>query len=245
VIHNAQIWFLRPAGPVEFGPSEEYELGGRHTPKRMNVEILGGHPRRLVDVPEVLATLPSNQYLARGTFRPIDDWGCFKAIDVAAGLPTEGAHWEIGDQNCDQLIECIGSSAMETLVAKILEANGCFVPAHRGGTVKDIDLIAHNDFQSEIRIGEMVIPARSAVSVQVKRWASGIRKPDAADFLVGIDATGPGSLGSSWILRETVKMPEVRRWFLRSISWLPDWFLESPRIKILLSECAKDKAAGR
>ena len=233
VIHDGKIWFLRPAGEVMFGNRIEKEDGEWHTPKRMHVEIIGGGPRSLVDVPEVLATLPANQYLARGTFRQITDWGSLKAIDVAAGIPRNGEHWDPEQQTADQILECIGSPAMETLVAKILEGNGCFIPAHRGGMLKDIDIIAHNDSSQEKRIGEMVIPAKSAKTIQVKRWATGVVKPRAADYLVGIDAKGLGGLGASWILAEAKKCQAVWQWFTRSIGWLPASFVQSPQVSAI------------
>ena len=156
-----------------------------------------------------------------------------EAIDVAAGIPRNGEHWDPEQQTADQILECIGSPAMETLVAKILEGNGCFIPAHRGGMLKDIDIIAHNDSSQEKRIGEMVIPAKSAKTIQVKRWATGVVKPRAADYLVGIDAKGLGGLGASWILAEAKKCQAVWQWFTRSIGWLPASFVQSPQVSAI------------
>lgn len=58
--------------------------------------------------------------------------------------------------------------SLETLVARLFEAKGCFVPAHHGGMMKDIDLFAHNDTSKPIRVGPLKIPASRSVSIQIK-----------------------------------------------------------------------------
>ena len=48
---------------------------------------------------------------------------------------------ELNDFKIDPL-KTLSSVQLETLVVKIFEKNGAFIPAWRGGTLKDIDIIA-------------------------------------------------------------------------------------------------------
>src|SRR5207247_1001715 len=96
--------------------------------------------RNAKDVPLVLASITANQFYTRGTFRRINDWGNYKAIDCAVGKRFQGDHWEPdlcavgkrfqGDhwepdqQGPAQILECLSSVELETLVAKLLEAHG-------------------------------------------------------------------------------------------------------------------------
>lgn len=227
VVHSGSVWILRPAGRVKFLESEPDENGNPHTPKVMPVEVL----KQCVpckDVPPVLAGIGANQFFARGTFRRVNDWGNFKAIDSVLGRVGKGEHWDLKQNGPDQLLECLNSTEMETLVAKLLEAKGCFVPAHRGGVMKDIDLFAHNDGAETIKVGPVSIPAlkkKNNISVQVKRWADGMECPAGVDLLVGIGVKGPRTLNAEQLLALVHECPPVERWLRRSLSWLPESLL--------------------
>jgi hypothetical protein len=222
VVHEGEIWILKPDGEVDFLLSEPNELGNPHTPKAMPVKIL--KHRVAKDVPPVLASITANQYLTRGTFRQISDWGNYKAIDCMVGGPYEGEHW-VGKQGPAQLFECLGSIELETLVAKLLEAYGCFVPAYRGGLMKDIDLFGYNDGDTEINIGSLKVPPKERVSLQIKRWSNGMTKPASVDYLVGLDVKGKDAFNADWILDQIKKCPPVIAWLRRSLNWLPTSFL--------------------
>jgi hypothetical protein len=162
VVHCAKIWLLRPGGEVRFAKKLKTRPG-RVNQKRMPVEVLVKLPSK--SVPTVLASMACNQKYARRTFTEIDHWGNLKAIDwvldgfskrkATRWLPVVGEpeselpeHWRPSAQGAAQLIECLGSTELETLIAKLLEAHGCHVPAHRGGTLGDIDLFAWNDLSA-------------------------------------------------------------------------------------------------
>jgi hypothetical protein len=219
VVHGGEVWVLKPAGAVRFLPSEPNEEGHPHTPKAMPVEIVA---RRLCkDVPPVLAGIGANQYYARGTFRPLNDWGNFKAVDWVANRVGQGEHWNLAENGADQLLECLGSTELETLVARLFEAHGCFVPAHRGGMMKDIDLFAHNDTAVPIRIGNMGIPAGGNLSIQVKRWADGALCPSEVDCLIGLGVVGPKTVNAETLIELVREKSVVRQWLRRSLNWLP------------------------
>lgn len=223
VIHDGEVWILRPDGDVSFLPSEAGSAGP-HTPKVMPVKILAH--KKAKDVPLVLASITANQFFTRGTFRKINDWGNFKAIDRAAGGPCKGEHWQPENQGPEQLIECLSSIELETLVAKLLEAKGCFVPAYRGGLMKDVDLIANNYSRAPINFAFLTLQPKKQVSFQIKRWADGMTKPSSVDCLVGLGVKGPGVIDAKKLLSLVYECPDVNTWFHLSLSeWLPEEFL--------------------
>ena len=225
VVHEGEVWILKPAQPVRFLPADG---ANTNTRKAMPVTVLAH--RSAKDVPLVLASITANQYYTRGTFRRINnkknkDWGNCKAIDCVAGGPLEGEHWAIEKQQAAQLLECLSSVELETLVAKLLEARGCFVPAYRGGGMKDIDLFAHNDSGQPVCIDHLVIQPHERVSLQIKRWSKGMTKPASVDYLIGLDVKGENAFNANWLMQRIQESSNVMNWFCRSLAWLPADFL--------------------
>jgi len=225
VVHEGEIWILKPDGEIVFLQSELDGAGNPHTPKVMPVKKMLPLPKLAKDVPPVLTSITANQYLTRGTFRQISDWGNYKAIDCVVGGPYKGEHWDLKKQGPAQLLECLGSIELETLVARLLEAYGCFVPAYRGGLMKDIDLFAYNDGDQDVGIGSLKVPRKQRVSLQIKRWSNGMTKPASADYLVGLDVKGEDAFNADWILDRIKECPSVVTWLQRSLNWLPANFL--------------------
>lgn len=219
-VHQGEVWVLKPAGKVTFMPSREHDGGQRLTTKAMPVKIACRRPCK--EVPPVLAGIGANQFYARGTFRQLSDWGNLKAVDYVVGRVGIGEHWVPGRNGDDQMLECLGSTEIETLVAKLFEAHGCFVPAYRGGVMKDIDLFAHNDGQASIQVGPLKIPAGKSRSLQVKRWAEGNRCPTGVDCLIGIGVKGPKTINATQLLSLVRECPPVLKWLRRTLHWLPE-----------------------
>ena len=236
VIDDGIIWILRPASAVRFLKAKSEEPGGEAIlQKVMPVKKLV--KMSLSEVPLLLAGMPADQYLCRGTFRRIGHWGNLKALDMVLKKvrrikpDPEADHWKEKDQTADQLLECLGSTGLETLVARIFEEAGCFVPARAGGSMKDIDLFAHNDRALPLSVGpatgkRIIVKAGKSISLQVKMWPKGKdrKKSPHVDALVGIDVKGPGAFGSDWILAAARHYPGTKRWLARSLNWLPEAF---------------------
>jgi hypothetical protein len=228
VIHNARIFFLRPASKVTFGKPIEKD-DGQYTRKIMKVRRL--RKKWCKDVPPVLAGIGSSQHHGRQTFTQIGHWGNMKAIDYVLGRIEEALeageeHWDPAKQEAAQLLECLGSTEFETLIGKLFEARGCHVPAYLGGTLKEIDLFAHNDSNGPISIDKITIPARRRVSIQVKTWAYG-GCPANVDYFIAFKATvGAKSFDADWVLARVKECPSVLQWLKRSLNWLPSSFLE-------------------
>jgi hypothetical protein len=223
VVFGGFVRFLRPAGDLE-----EYDPGAesRDTWKMMPVDFI--LPKiRLADVPPVLAGINANAYLSLGTFREMKKncWGNIKAVECALGHPLPREHMAQDKCTALRLLECMSSVELETLVAKLFEAAGCFVPAHRGGCVKDVDLFAHNESGGTIELGKLELaPGRWTIQVKGRNCLK--RRPPEVDYLIGLDAPNlPGCYDGDWLLSQVKRFPKVIDWLKHSLSWLPSEFL--------------------
>ncbi len=222
VIGQGQAWFLRSAGELieHEDPSDSENLW-----KIMPVEIISH--KSLDQIPPVLAGINANTFLSQGTYREIKSWGNIKAIHCALGIDLPSEHTK--DENCDMrhLLECLGSVELETLVAKLFEAAGCFVPAYRGGCIQDVDLFAHNYRAVDIELDGLVVPAGERISIQVKGTSRLSACPDAVGCLIALGAPqSPRCFGENWLFRRVASFPEVAEWLKLSLSWLPQNFVE-------------------
>ncbi len=125
-------------------------------------------------------------------------------------------------------VECLSSVEFETLVAKILEESGAFVPSYRGGMMPGADLFAYNKSDSLISIGNLNIEADARKSIQVKLRAPSSAPPPGIDFLVACDVReSPNTFGAQWLAVALTQSPKTKGWLKSSLDWVPPNFLES------------------
>jgi hypothetical protein len=156
----------------------------------------------------------------------MSNWGNIKAVECALGRSLP--HQHMAPENCTvpRLLECLSSVELETLVAKLFEAAGCFVPAYRGGCVKDVDLFAHNESGETIEFGKLVLAPRQRLAIQVKGWNRLKKCPSEVDCLIGFEAPNlPGCYDGDWLLSQVKRFPKVVDWLKHSLNWLPPKFL--------------------
>jgi hypothetical protein len=231
VVSDGFVWFLKPAGNLkEHDPGADPDTKSQYTWKMMPVVV---HTKlKMADVPPVLAGINANAFLSRGTFREISNWGNIKAVECALGRPLPHEH--LAPENCTalRLLECLSSVELETLVAKLFEAAGCFVPAYRGGCVKDVDLFAHNESDRAIELGELVLTPKKRMAIQVKGGHRLNKCPSEVDCLIGFEISSlpksfkhPNCYDGDWLLNQVKRFPEVIGWLKKSLSWLPSEFL--------------------
>lgn len=225
VVGHGTVWILQPDGNlVEHDPSTPEEVA-KDIWKMMPVKVLKKMPAK--DVPPVLAGINASAYLNRGTFRELNNWGNIKALHVAAGRPIPAE--QLLPENCQapQLLECLSSVELETLVAKLFEEAGCFVAAYRGGCVQDVDLFVHNDGSEKICIDALTIAPGQRLAVQVKGWSPLKACPPEVDCLVGFEVplAPPTCFNANWLLARVMEYPQVLAWLKRSLYWLPAEFL--------------------
>lgn len=191
----------------------------RHIPKVMfvkNVRLF-----KVSKVPHVLATLPCNQYLSRGTCRELDSsrqWGAIQAIKNCLGEPIETP--ETGKK----LMSLLSPYQLETLVFLILKNAGVFPSAWRGGTQPDIDIVGINYTGSEIGIRgnpEIVFRPKERKTFQIKRGR--VRKPsDVSDYTIAIDFRGSRTekiLTAEWLQEQIRTQADTKDWFENALNW--------------------------
>ncbi len=236
---------LSQADTAEKKNIKEMKIGSeiKHIPKIMSVKHCNGYNNGydIAEVPHVLATLPCNQRYTRGTCREIDakkDWGGIQAIKHVLGqkkiIVSE-----------DKLFELLSPYELETLAFLILKNEGLFVPAWRGGTQKDIDIIARNLTNKEIRISKILFEPNGGKTFQVKKDIEkdirGKIPPKVhADFLVIANSKQKlfrkkknlddqwlrfkeeKILDANWLLEHIKKQQETKKWFIESLDWVKD-----------------------
>ncbi len=227
VIAHGRGWILSPMGLVkEYKPTLRDAYNLNDIWKIMPVKILRSF--NLKDIPPSLAGINANSYLVQGTYRKISNRGNIKAIHSVLKLPLPKEHLNAYEPKSSDLLECLSSVELETLVAKLFEANNCFVSAYRGGNIQDIDLFVHNDTVRNINLDGLIVPKNNAVTIQVKGWSQLNSLPEAIDCLIAFDAPGkPNCYDADWLMKQIKRNSKVKKWLKRSLDWLPPSFVSS------------------
>jgi hypothetical protein len=226
VIERGKGWIVKPAGDIEEVDPQQIGIDDQvNIWKIIPVSIESKFS--LKNVPHILAGINSNAYLGRGTYREIPYWGNIKAIHYVLGLPFPDEHLWTGNCTPKHLLECLSSLELETLIAKILEAAGCFVSAYRGGFIPDIDLFARNTSSDKINLDGFEIPPNERFSVQVKGLNRVKKVADSADYFIGLEVPpSDKSFDAIWIYKQVIRFPLVTKWLRESLSWLPVEFMQ-------------------
>jgi hypothetical protein len=223
------------------GSYEEYDL-----PKFYKIKhLIDKLP--ISEVPYILAAMKSSQAFAQGTFYPIgeniDGDPTNKYNGNLAALKVLLKDVDFVRQQFNELLidplHCLSSIELETLLAKIFEVNECFVPAHRGGVLKDVDLFV--DTPKDTRISGIASEGNVRLSIQIKLNIPKNKNEiqELAKFLnssknhylitsedqyeIGLEAfknTGQ-YLTAGWIRGQIAENKSVQKWFDSSVDWLP------------------------
>jgi len=197
--------------------------GPKHIPKIRPVKNVKEY--EVKDVPHVLASLSCNQYYSQGTCRKINDWGAIQAIKHCLKLQMDTP------KNAHDLMSLLSPYELETLVFLILKNAGLFVPAWRGGTQKDIDIIARNSEHSTISLPPVTVESNKSVSFQVKRKTVE-KHSKIANWTVALSGDDDKNKildANNWLLKSIKSQPDTKKWFLESLKWVPniEWLLEN------------------
>ena len=236
-ILESKVYVLAPKSEVRDVSSEELEriindLDGFKKPtdaidfsndilKVMDLEIL-----KIIEtnIPYILRTLGTDQYLNRGTFREIKEenhWGSIQAIKLALGerneVPEKIDHV--------QLFKLLSPHQFETLIFLLLTNKGLFSPAWRGGTLPDIDIIGINySNEDEIEIGDPSIKFRKdeEITFQVKRKP--VTKKQKAHHTITLAYSSkklefPDFLTVEWVFQAVMEQQKTKKWLENSLRW--------------------------
>lgn len=237
-IGSGHAWIYRPIGEPKSGDKFKFkrkEEWAFDLPKYYEVEFIAdGIP--ISSVPYILASMKANQAFSRGTFREIRSVAADELVsyrgNVAAIQSLIG--WEPGF-SVDPL-ECISSIEFETLIAKLFEGNGFFVPTHRGGVLRDVDLFAYLETDAENRL--LDVGKRRVLSIQLKMAvrSKGARiqlgewlQSSNENYLITLESRPSielkefGDQGRyltrEWVKSAVARSSSVDRWFSRSLQW--------------------------
>lgn len=177
----------------------------------------------VVKAPLVLSTIKSNQYLSRGTFKELwkkstkDDpestfnsyFGNRKAIDyLKSGEPVKV-------DNFEQYLECLSSIEFETLIAKIKEEQGYFVPAYKGGSFKDYDILCFKKDKEEY------IQTKLNLSKDTFKDYKDIKDLNIYCVHSEVDKQIYQNIFNyEDIQKQLEKCPETKKWLKRSLNWV-------------------------
>jgi hypothetical protein len=210
IIHRGIFHLVKPCGAVVFRPSTISKTWRGQVKLLPIMKVI---EESLDKIPPILATMTANRHLSSGTFREIKDEGCRKAIDALA-FENRSVTYP------NSIFSCLSSIELETMIAKLFEEVGCFVPAYRGGSTVGIDIFAHNDTSNPISIGRITIPPKESKSIQVKRHCDKTEPPDGCNYLLSVNHD------TTWMKDAIARSPVTRKWVARSLSWLPKDYLK-------------------
>ena len=137
---DEKIWIYKIIGQIKYESTDVLvqkkndQISEKIVPKYYDIKII--ETCKIEEAPYILATMKTNQAFSRNTFRIINEKKYEGNIAAIKSLISE-----LNDFKIDPL-KTLSSVQLETLVVKIFEKNGAFIPAWRGGTLKDIDIIA-------------------------------------------------------------------------------------------------------
>lgn len=246
-IDSGFIWIYRIIGQLEFGIEWSFEIEAKPQnekviPKYYRIEMIKEIPIT-AETPYILAAMKSSQAFARGTFTEINKNGRKYDGNIAALRCILN---ETANMACIDPLRCLSSVELETLVAKIFEAQNAFVPAYRGGVLKDVDVLVDLDGASPSIKHEFGGIEGSNIEIQVKVDISdtsdvaSLREflEDKSHVLITAESKPHKKLEqfyeqgnyktSSWLHEQVEKFSSVRTWLERSLKWLPKHLWKPP-----------------
>ncbi|WP_421882744.1 hypothetical protein [Methylibium sp.] len=234
-ISAGEVWCYRFTGRISALDNEAIEFlrNGQHcidVPKAIPVAVEERIP--IYEVPLIVASLRVNQHFCRGTFAHINPErypGNVAALDWLWGAVPEPLH----------RLQCLSSIELETLIAKLLEEQGAFVPAYKGGFLHGVDLFAYADSAAVAQRSRLPFVRRTdgrlVLSVQVKTRIGDVG--DVQAWLAGgdervlitiederhpalADLHGVRYFTREWVEQSLGSAPVSNAWLDRSLNWL-------------------------
>ncbi len=234
-IDNGHVWIYElthapqmsdiPAPPIQLSDPQTVDY-----PKYRDIKLL--RKETISKTPLVLASMKVNRWMSSGTFREIKERPDTAYIGNLAAIQSMINSW-IQDFAVDPL-DCISSLEFETLVAKIFEEHGCFVPAYKGGFLRDIDLIVQPQQYLEIA-GQVFSGQGNNLGLQLKMQVNPeLLTSGYVDFAIGLNSDSvladfqnkglkhaERCLGRGWVRKALSQSPATLSWIEKSLEWLP------------------------
>ncbi len=240
--HIETVYIYEKTGPLKFYDKKSgYTVDPANYSKvpKNNIDNVIGFPVKLIKqeqrakCPLVLATMKSNQWLTRGTFKKIDPsnmknakdedgydnsyFGNIKAIEYVRTKKKQKV------KDFLQYLECLSPIEFETLVAKIKEAQGYFVPAYKGGALKDYDIICRNE-NGKNKKDEYIQVKLNLYQDSYNKYKQK-RSDDLHIYCVSNKTKktiqdGPEIYDWEYIEKAIKKHQSVKDWLMKSLDWV-------------------------
>ena len=160
--------------------------------------------------PLILATIKSNRYMSAGTFKKLklvsENSSYFGNILSIKYLLTDKIQ-EV--KTFSSYLFCLSSLEFETLIAKIFEEKGYFVPAYKGGFIKNYDLFCKKNNET--------------ISLQIKLEMEEEYYNESTDYFYCINNNSvPTSNIKNWkdIKEEIEQCPRTKEWLEKTLYWV-------------------------
>lgn len=216
-IDQGYVWIYRPVDKITETPDEP---GYDGYVKSFPIQFLCSS-KKVKEVPLILASMKTNKHFSMGTFKEIDERYVGNILAIESMLSNDLSHYV---RNIDfHPLDCLSSIELETLIAKIFESRGCFVPAYKGGFLSGIDLIVWNHKGEDLNIDGIHIPKGERVSIQVKMiFTRTDLSKSVAQYNIGCNDNVPKNCyGREWVWKQVEASEMVTEWVNCSLSWLP------------------------
>ena len=231
-IDSGFIWIYKIIGDDQFGKEYQFtydKTGELVIPKYFPIEVI--ETIKISEAPYILAAMKSSQAFARGTFTEINKNNSKYSGNIAA---IRSILKDLNDFKINPF-RCLSSVELETLVAKIFEEYGSFVPAHRGAILKDVDLFVDiNNADDKIK---QQFNSFEKISIQVKIDISetadvtDLRKflQTKSNILITAEENFHPDLiefkkqyfNTQWLQEQLLALPNTNKWLEKSLDWLP------------------------
>ena len=219
-IDSGKVWIYTPKdGPHYCNGAHRPDNGD--VPKFFHVEQLARV--RVAEAPLVLSSMRANRWLSSGTFVPLvgnQYEGNIEAVRTVAELQAKPI----------SRLDCLSSVELETLVAKLFEENGYFVPAHRGGFVDGFDLVVKPRGATGFALADGSEPLAIQVKLRVTDEKSALAwlSQEPHRFLVSSQKDPFKHLGRveaqvldrRWLMDALRKSPRTTEWLEESTHWV-------------------------
>ncbi len=215
-IGDEYVYIYQQKGPLQEKNEKEYE---NDLIKYFEIDLL--KKIKIKYCPLVLASIKANRYIQSGTFRDLNHdryLGNTRALDY---LMHEKI---IAAPNYAEYLQCLSSLELETLIAKYLEEKGFFVPAYKGGFLRNYDLFCRNLGKEDIILGETIIKPKTSISVQIKLNLNREQKKlmERVDLFFCIKSDFEDKKVYDWRYLKTYITPDSNtyKWLKEDLNWV-------------------------
>lgn len=199
------------------GPLAEIEKYEDDLVKGFKIEIIKKIKINLC--PLVLTSIKANRKISSGTFK---DLSSHLYLGNTRALEFLLTGKEVVVPNYSEYLQCLSSLEFETLVAKFLEEKGFFVPAYKGGFIKNFDLFCRNLTGHPIGLDQKKIQPHEVLSVQIKLNLKKSHLIRAVDmyFCINSDVHQSNIYDWRYFEKEIVAGSATAKWLKTTLDWV-------------------------